>query len=103
MTPSRGRRSITAASAATTARTSAPGNRIRERSTNPLCHMLVAVLSDIHANRHAFEAVLGDVAASEADEIWCLGDVVGYGGEPNECVDIAVTHCHVLLAGNHDM
>lgn len=65
--------------------------------------MLVAVLSDIHANRHAFEAVLDDVAASEAAETWCLGDVVGYGGDPNECVALAVEHCHVLLAGNHDM
>jgi predicted phosphodiesterase len=65
--------------------------------------MLVAVLSDIHANRHAFEAVLDDIADSEAVETWCLGDLVGYGGSPNECVELAVEHCHVLLAGNHDM
>lgn len=65
--------------------------------------MLVAVLSDIHANRHAFEAVLEDVGAHDVAEVWCLGDVVGYGGDPNECVELALKHCHVLLAGNHDL
>lgn len=65
--------------------------------------MLAAVLSDIHANRHAFEAVLADARALAVDEIWCLGDVVGYGGEPGACVALAVEHCDVLLGGNHDL
>lgn len=65
--------------------------------------MLVAVLSDIHANRQAFEAVLADARASGVDEIWCLGDVVGYGGDPEACVELAVEHCDLLLGGNHDL
>jgi predicted phosphodiesterase len=65
--------------------------------------MKVAVVSDIHANRHAFEATLEAVAASEASELWCLGDLVGYGAEPDACVELARRHAAVCLAGNHDM
>jgi len=65
--------------------------------------MKVAVVSDIHANRHAFEATLEAVAASEAAELWCLGDLVGYGAEPDACVELARAHAAVCLAGNHDM
>jgi diadenosine tetraphosphatase ApaH/serine/threonine PP2A family protein phosphatase len=65
--------------------------------------MRVAVVSDIHANRHAFEAVLADLDAAGADEVWCLGDLVGYGGEPNECVELARERADLCLAGNHDL
>jgi diadenosine tetraphosphatase ApaH/serine/threonine PP2A family protein phosphatase len=65
--------------------------------------MRVAVVSDIHANRQAFEAVLADVARTGADELWCLGDLVGYGADPNVCVDLARDHAAVCLAGNHDL
>jgi predicted phosphodiesterase len=65
--------------------------------------MRVAIISDIHANRHAFEAVLGDIAGSSVDEIWCLGDLVGYGAEPDACVDLARDSASVCLAGNHDL
>ena len=65
--------------------------------------MKVAVISDIHANRHAFEATLDAVASSEASELWCLGDLVGYGAEPDACVELARRHAAVCLAGNHDM
>jgi predicted phosphodiesterase len=65
--------------------------------------MKVAVVSDIHANRQAFEAILEAVAASEASELWCLGDLVGYGAEPDACVELARQHVAVCLAGNHDM
>jgi diadenosine tetraphosphatase ApaH/serine/threonine PP2A family protein phosphatase len=65
--------------------------------------MQVAVLSDIHANRHALEAVLADVAATAAREIWCLGDVVGYGADPNDCVDLVQGSAALCLAGNHDL
>ena len=65
--------------------------------------MKVAVISDIHANRHAFEATLDAVAASDASELWCLGDLVGYGAEPDACVELAREHAAVCLAGNHDM
>jgi len=65
--------------------------------------MKVAVISDIHANRHAFEATLEAVAASDAAELWCLGDLVGYGAEPDACVELAREHAAVCLAGNHDL
>ncbi len=65
--------------------------------------MKVAVISDIHGNRHAFEAVLEAIAASDASELWCLGDLVGYGAEPDACVALASEHAAVCLAGNHDL
>ena len=48
--------------------------------------MRVAVISDVHANSPALEAVLEDIDATGADEIWCLGDLVGYGPDPDACV-----------------
>ena len=65
--------------------------------------MQVAVVSDIHGNRHAFEAVLDAVDAAGAEQIWCLGDLVGYGAEPDVCVELALARCDVVLAGNHDL
>jgi len=65
--------------------------------------MRVAIVSDIHGNRHAFEAVLEAVAASECQELWCLGDLVGYGADPDACVELARAHTAVCLAGNHDL
>jgi predicted phosphodiesterase len=65
--------------------------------------MRIALLSDVHGNRPAFEAVLADVDAEEPDEIWCLGDLVGYGAQPNECVALARERCDLCLAGNHDL
>jgi diadenosine tetraphosphatase ApaH/serine/threonine PP2A family protein phosphatase len=65
--------------------------------------MRVAIASDVHGNRHAFEAVIADAEAAGADELWCLGDLVGYGGSPDACVALADAHCAVCLAGNHDL
>lgn len=65
--------------------------------------MLVAALSDIHGNRHALEAVLEDVAARGATDLWCLGDVVGYGADPNACCAIVRDVAPICLAGNHDL
>ena len=65
--------------------------------------MRVAIVSDIHGNRHAFEAVLEAIAASECEQLWCLGDLVGYGADPDACVALARTHATVCLAGNHDL
>ncbi len=65
--------------------------------------MKVAILSDIHGNRQAFEAVLADVSGHAAQEIWCLGDLVGYGADPDACVELARSHTDVCLAGNHDL
>jgi diadenosine tetraphosphatase ApaH/serine/threonine PP2A family protein phosphatase len=65
--------------------------------------MLIALLSDVHGNLPAFEAVLDDVDSEGADEIWCLGDLVGYGAQPDDCVALARERCNLSLAGNHDM
>ena len=65
--------------------------------------MRVAVLSDIHANLPALEAVLEDVEGAGVDERWCLGDVVGYGANPDGCVELVADRCEVCLVGNHDL
>jgi diadenosine tetraphosphatase ApaH/serine/threonine PP2A family protein phosphatase len=63
----------------------------------------VAVITDIHSNLPALEAVLADVEARELEEIWCLGDVVGYGADPDGCTDLVRERCDVCLVGNHDL
>lgn len=63
--------------------------------------MRVLIISDIHANLAAFQAVLAD-AQGQWDTIWCLGDLVGYGPDPNECVALLREHDHISLSGNHD-
>jgi diadenosine tetraphosphatase ApaH/serine/threonine PP2A family protein phosphatase len=65
--------------------------------------MRIAVLSDIHANYHALEAVLASVDAEGVDELWCLGDTVGYGPRPNRCCAIVRERSALCLAGNHDL
>jgi predicted phosphodiesterase len=65
--------------------------------------MRIAVLSDIHANYHALEAVLAAVDAEEVDELWCLGDTVGYGPRPNRCCAVVRERANLCLAGNHDL
>jgi diadenosine tetraphosphatase ApaH/serine/threonine PP2A family protein phosphatase len=65
--------------------------------------MQVAIVSDIHGNRHALEAVLADIAQTDASRLWCLGDVVGYGADPNDCCTIVRDHAAICLAGNHDL
>ena len=62
--------------------------------------MRCLLLSDIHSNLVAFEAVLAD--AGSFDLIWCLGDVIGYGPQPNECIERLNGLPHVCVAGNHD-
>jgi diadenosine tetraphosphatase ApaH/serine/threonine PP2A family protein phosphatase len=63
----------------------------------------VAVISDIHSNLQALEAVLEAIESSEAEEIWCLGDLVGYGAAPDACTALARERCAVSLVGNHDL
>jgi predicted phosphodiesterase len=65
--------------------------------------MRIAICSDIHGNRHAFEAVIAAAEADGAEELWCLGDLVGYGAEPDACVELAARHAAICLAGNHDL
>lgn len=63
--------------------------------------MRILVLSDIHANLPALQAVLHD--AGETDQIWCLGDVVGYGPNPNECILLLQKQANLTcMLGNHD-
>jgi diadenosine tetraphosphatase ApaH/serine/threonine PP2A family protein phosphatase len=62
---------------------------------------MIAILSDIHANLEALTAVLDDVVRQGAEAVYCLGDVVGYGPNPRECLDIARSFRLVIL-GNHD-
>ena len=65
--------------------------------------MRIAVLSDVHANLHALEAVLADVDGGGFDELWSLGDLVGYGPRPNECAALLRERAALCLAGNHDL
>ncbi len=65
--------------------------------------MRLAILSDIHSNLPALEAVLDDVRQTGPDELWCLGDVVGYGAQPDECAKLVAERCELCLVGNHDL
>ncbi len=63
--------------------------------------MRYLILSDIHANWEALEAVLADAEGS-FDRVLCCGDIVGYAADPNAVVDWARTNAHVVIRGNHD-
>jgi predicted phosphodiesterase len=63
----------------------------------------VAAITDIHANLPALEAVLGAIEAVGVDEIWCLGDLVGYGADPDACAALVRERSALCLAGNHDL
>ncbi len=64
--------------------------------------MRIALISDIHGNLEALEAVLADVDKHQVEEIHCLGDVVGYGCDPVACLDTVVKRCKTTLMGNHE-
>jgi diadenosine tetraphosphatase ApaH/serine/threonine PP2A family protein phosphatase len=61
-----------------------------------------AIISDVHSNLEALEAVFADIAGQNIHEIYCLGDIIGYGPNPRECLDLVRTRCKVTLLGNHD-
>lgn len=61
-----------------------------------------AIISDIHGNLEALEAALADIDRRGIKKIYCLGDVVGYGASPKECLDHVIDRCEVVLCGNHD-
>ncbi len=65
--------------------------------------MKLAVVSDVHSNLHALDAVLAEIDAGGFDELWCLGDVVGYGPRPLECIAALRERAAVCLGGNHDL
>ena len=62
-----------------------------------------AVVSDIHANLEALEVVLQDIDKRSIKQIYCLGDIVGYGASPRECLDYIIERCDASLCGNHDL
>lgn len=64
--------------------------------------MRIAIISDIHSNLSALEAVLSKIDEMKVDTIHCLGDIVGYGPFPNECVELVRTRCLYTVKGNHD-
>lgn len=65
--------------------------------------MRYAIIGDIHANLAAFTAVLDDIEhRGGVEKLWCLGDVVGYGPDPHECIELLCQTNHVCVAGNHD-
>ena len=61
-----------------------------------------AVISDIHGNREALDAVLDSIKNDKIDSIICLGDIVGYGADPNYCVDKVKSVADAVIVGNHD-
>jgi diadenosine tetraphosphatase ApaH/serine/threonine PP2A family protein phosphatase len=65
--------------------------------------MRVAVCSDIHGNLPALETVLAEIDEARPDELWCLGDLVGYGPWPNEVTELVRARADVCLVGNHDL
>jgi diadenosine tetraphosphatase ApaH/serine/threonine PP2A family protein phosphatase len=80
--------------------TSHPGDTVDTDQAKP---RRIALLSDVHANLPAFEAVLSDIRDADVDQVWNLGDLVGYGAQPNECVALAAESCDLCLVGNHDL
>jgi predicted phosphodiesterase len=61
-----------------------------------------AVISDIHGNLHALRAVFARLSRLDVQGVICLGDIVGYGPHPEECVDMVVRYCTTIISGNHD-
>src|SRR5262245_37214306 len=74
---------------------------MRTRTCEPRESQVRAIISDIHSNLEALQAVLADIEKHDVSEIYCLDDVVGYGPNPRECVDL-VMKCKMVLLGNHD-
>jgi len=65
--------------------------------------MRYAIIGDIHSNLAAFTAVLDDIEQQGGvDRIWCLGDIVGYGPDPHQCIELLRQTEHICVAGNHD-
>jgi predicted phosphodiesterase len=63
---------------------------------------MFAVISDIHSNIEALTTVLGDIEKRQINTIYCLGDVVGYGPNPKECLDLIIERTKWCVLGNHD-
>lgn len=63
---------------------------------------MFAVISDIHGNLEALETALAEIDRRSAEKIYCLGDVIGYGASPGQCLDLVIDRCDLALCGNHD-
>ena len=63
---------------------------------------MIAIISDIHANQEALEAVLADIDRRGIKDVICLGDVVGYGASPQACLDLVIERALFCMCGNHD-
>jgi predicted phosphodiesterase len=61
-----------------------------------------AIISDIHSNLEALQSVLQQIESERIDKIFCLGDIVGYGPHPGECLALVQQHCEIIITGNHD-
>jgi predicted phosphodiesterase len=64
--------------------------------------MRIAIISDIHSNLEALNSAFEAIDAQRVDDIVCLGDIVGYGSNPNECLSLVRSRCSIILQGNHD-
>jgi len=64
--------------------------------------MKAAIIGDIHSNLEALQAVIKDIKKRRIKSIFCLGDLVGYGADPNECIDLSFKESDIIIAGNHD-
>ncbi len=64
--------------------------------------MRIGIISDIHANLEALRSVWQLFDAEKVDDVWCLGDIVGYGANPNQCISEVRKRCSLILKGNHD-
>lgn len=63
--------------------------------------MRVGIIADVHGNAEALESVLDSL--QDVEQIWCLGDLIGYGPEPERCIDMMMTRKHICVIGNHDL
>lgn len=63
---------------------------------------MIAIISDIHGNLEALEEALADIDRRGIQRIFCLGDVIGYGASPKQCLDSVIDRCEMCLCGNHD-
>lgn len=64
--------------------------------------MRIAIFSDVHANLEALQAVLDDFERTQPDTVVCLGDIVGYGANPSQCLNLVREHADIIVLGNHD-
>src|SRR5690348_714472 len=82
-----------------------PPTLVRGRASSSLERLRFvkrALISDIHANYEALRVVLADIKDQGIREIFCLGDIIGYGPNPVECLDEVMERCKVTILGNHD-